>query len=98
MVFCFLVIFPLTPYINGNPGEKPGVFRRPSGNANGNTFDTKGRLISGEHGNRRVSRMEKNGKFVTIASKYKGKRLNSPNDLAVKSDWQYLLYRSTLRN
>ena len=68
------------------PGEKPRVFRRPSGKANGNTFDTKGRLISGEHGNRRVSRTQKNGKVVTLASKYQGKRLNSPNDLAVKSD------------
>ncbi|MDJ0693312.1 SMP-30/gluconolactonase/LRE family protein [Mastigocoleus sp. MO_188.B34] len=68
------------------PGEKARVFRRPSGNANGNTFDKQGRLISGEHGNRRVSRMGKNGKVVTLASKYQGKRLNSPNDLAVKSD------------
>ena len=68
------------------PGEKPRVFRSPSGNANGNTFDTEGRLITGEHSNRRVSRMEKNGEVVTIASKYQGKRLNSPNDLAVKSD------------
>lgn len=67
-------------------GEQASVFRRPSGKANGNTFDNQGRLISGEHGNRRVSRMEKNGKVVTIASKYQGKRLNSPNDLAVKSD------------
>ena len=68
------------------PGEKARVFRRPSGNANGNTFDKQGRLISGEHGNRRVSRMGKNGKVVTLASKYQGKLLNSPNDLAVKSD------------
>lgn len=68
------------------PGKKPSVFRRPSGNANGNTFDNKGRLISGEHGNRRVSRIGQNGEAVTIASKYKGKRLNSPNDLVVKSD------------
>ncbi len=68
------------------PGEQARVFRHSSGNANGNTFDNTGRLISGEHGNRRVSRTEKNGKVVTIASKYQGKRLNSPNDLVVKSD------------
>lgn len=68
------------------PDEKPTVFRRPSGNTNGNTLDREGRLISAEHGNRRVSRTEKDGKVVTLASQYQGKRLNSPNDLAVKSD------------
>lgn len=68
------------------PGKKTEVFRQPSGNANGNTFDQSGRLITGEHGNRRVSRTEKDGTVVTLASNYEGKRLNSPNDLAVKSD------------
>lgn len=68
------------------PNEKPKIFRRPSGNANGNILDRQGRLISGEHGNRRVSRTEKDGTVVTLASHYQGKRLNSPNDLVVKSD------------
>lgn len=68
------------------PEKKTEVFRQPSGNANGNTFDRSGRLITGEHGNRRVSRTEKDGTVVTLASNYEGKRLNSPNDLAVKSD------------
>ena len=68
------------------PGKKTEVFRQPSGNANGNTFDKSGRLITGEHGNRRVSRTEKDGTVVTLASSYEGKRLNSPNDLAVKSN------------
>ncbi len=68
------------------PNEKPGVFRRPSGNANGNTLDRDGRLITAEHSNRRVSRTEKDGTVVTLASQYEGKRLNSPNDLVVKSD------------
>jgi gluconolactonase len=68
------------------PNEKPGVFRRPSGNANGNTLDREGRLITGEHSNRWVSRTEKDGTLVTLASQYEGKRLNSPNDLVVKSD------------
>ncbi len=68
------------------PNKKPEVFRRPSGNANGNTLDREGRLISAEHGNRRVSRREKDGRVVTLASQYQGKRLNSPNDLVVKSD------------
>ncbi|MDJ0573225.1 MAG: galactose-1-epimerase [Pleurocapsa sp. MO_192.B19] len=68
------------------PKQETEIFRQPSGNANGNTLDKSGRLITGEHGNRRVSRTEKDGTVVTLASNYEGKRLNSPNDLAVKSD------------
>ncbi len=68
------------------PNKKPEIFRRPSGNANGNTLDREGRLLSAEHANRRVSRTEKDGSLVTLASQYEGKRLNSPNDLVVKSD------------
>jgi gluconolactonase len=68
------------------PNKKPEIFRRPSGNANGNTLDREGRLLTAEHSNRRVSRTEKDGTVVTLASQYEGKRLNSPNDLAVKSD------------
>jgi len=68
------------------PKEKSKIFRRPSGNANGNTLDREGRLLSAEHSNRRVSRTLEDGRVVTVASQYKGKRLNSPNDLVVKSD------------
>lgn len=68
------------------PNEKPKIFRRPSGNANGNILDQEARLLSAEHSNRRVSRTEKDGTVVTLASHYEGKRLNSPNDLVVKSD------------
>jgi len=68
------------------PQQNAKVFRQPSGNANGNTFDLAGRLITGEHGNRRVSRTEKDGQIVTLAARYQGKQLNSPNDLVVKSD------------
>ncbi|MBD2449396.1 galactose-1-epimerase [Nostoc sp. FACHB-152] len=68
------------------PNKKLEVFRHPSGNANGNTFDKQGRLITAEHSNRRLSRTEKNGKLVSLVSHYQGKRLNSPNDLVVKSD------------
>ena len=68
------------------PKQETEIFRQPSGNANGNTFDRSGRLITGEHGNRRVSRTEKDGTVVTLASNYQGKQLNSPNDLVVKSD------------
>ncbi|MEG4345831.1 SMP-30/gluconolactonase/LRE family protein [Microcoleus sp. A003_D6] len=62
------------------------VFRRPSGKANGNTLDKENRLLTAEHENRRVSRTEKDGKVIALADRYEGKRLNSPNDLVVKSD------------
>jgi gluconolactonase len=62
------------------------VFRQPSGQANGNTRDREGRLITCEHKNRRVSRTEKDGRVVTLAERFEGKRLNSPNDVVVKSD------------
>lgn len=62
------------------------VWREPSGNSNGLTFDLQGRLIACEHGNRRVSRTEKDGSITVIADKYKGKKLNSPNDCVVRSD------------
>ncbi len=68
------------------PEQETEIFRQPSGNANGNTLDNSGRLISAEHGNRRVSLTEKDGEIVTLASEYEGKQLNSPNDLVVKSD------------
>ncbi len=68
------------------PNQEVKIFRNPSGNANGNTLDLEGRLITGEHSNRRVSRTEKDGKIVTLVDKYNSKRLNSPNDLVVKSD------------
>lgn len=61
-------------------------FRSPSGNSNGLTFDRHGRLLACEHGNRRVSLTELDGTIITLAGEYQGKRLNSPNDLVVKSD------------
>ncbi|HSV73263.1 MAG TPA: SMP-30/gluconolactonase/LRE family protein [Chthonomonadales bacterium] len=61
------------------------VFRRPSGHANGNTLDREGRLITCEHDGR-VSRTEPDGRVVTLVDRFEGKRLNSPNDLAVHSD------------
>jgi gluconolactonase len=63
-----------------------GVFRHPAGYTNGNTIDRQGRIVSCEHGGRRVSRTEHDGSVVTIADRYDGKRLNSPNDVVVKSD------------
>ena len=61
------------------------VFRYPAGYPNGNTFDSAGRLITAQH-DRRVTRTERNGKVVTLVTQYEGKKLNSPNDVVVKSD------------
>jgi gluconolactonase len=62
------------------------VFRQPSDNANGNTRDRQGRLVTCEHGARRVTRTEHDGTITVIADSFQGKRLNSPNDIVVKSD------------
>jgi gluconolactonase len=62
------------------------TFRQPSGNSNGNTFDFEGRQLSCEHGGRRVARYEHDGRVSAIAERYNGKRLNSPNDIAVHVD------------
>jgi gluconolactonase len=62
------------------------IFRKPSGNANGHTRDRQGRIIACEHGGRRVIRYEYDGAITVIADSYQGKRLNSPNDVVVKSD------------
>jgi gluconolactonase len=62
------------------------VFRNPSGNSNGNTFDFSGRQLSCEHGGRRVARYEPDGTVTTIADRYNGNRLNSPNDVVVHPD------------
>jgi len=61
-------------------------FRAPANNANGNTRDLRGRLVTCEHGSRAVTRTEYDGSITVLASEYRRKRLNSPNDLAVKSD------------
>jgi gluconolactonase len=60
------------------------VFRHPSNNSNGNTVDREGRLVTCEHGARRVTRTEHDGSITVIADAYQGKRLNSPNDVVVK--------------
>jgi gluconolactonase len=62
------------------------TFRTPVGYTNGNTFDYEGRLLSCEHGNRRVTRQENNGATTVIADKFEGKILNAPNDLVVHPD------------
>jgi gluconolactonase len=62
------------------------VFRQPSMNSNGNTVDLQGRLVTCEHRSRCVSRTGFDGKRTVLADRYEGKRLNSPNDVVVKSD------------
>jgi gluconolactonase len=80
------------------PDGKVVEFRKPSGytgppappgsyiGSNGLTLDKEGRLVICEHGDRRVTRLEKDGKLTVLADKYQGKRLNSPNDAAYRSD------------
>ena len=63
-----------------------GLYRKPSGYANGNTRDRQGRLLTCEHGGRRISRTEPDGRVVTLVDSFQGKRLNSPNDIVCKSD------------
>ena len=62
------------------------VFREPSRYANGNTVDNSGRLVTCEHQSNSVVRLESDGQLTVLADGYEGNRLNSPNDLCVKSD------------
>ena len=66
--------------------EGISTFRAPSNYANGHTRDREGRLISCEHGLRRVTRTELDGTITVIADSYQGKRFNSPNDVVVTRD------------
>jgi gluconolactonase len=66
--------------------EAVSVFRRPADYTNGNTVDREGRLVSCQHGARRVVRTEHDGSITVLADRYQGKRFNSPNDVVVKSD------------
>ncbi|HSI00672.1 MAG TPA: SMP-30/gluconolactonase/LRE family protein, partial [Reyranella sp.] len=65
------------------------VFRSPSNNSNGNSFDHQGRQLSCEHLTRRVVRYELDGSVSVLADKYNGKRLNSPNDVVAHPDGSY---------
>lgn len=69
---------------SGYTGMDIGEYGQPG--SNGLTLDKLGRLTINEHGNRRVTRLEKNGQLTVLADKYQGKRLNSPNDLVYRSD------------
>jgi gluconolactonase len=69
---------------SGYAGVDIGEYHQPG--SNGLTLDAQGRLVIDEHGRRRVSRLEANGVVTTLADRFEGKRLNSPNDLVYKSD------------
>jgi len=69
---------------SGYTGMDIGEYGQPG--SNGLTLDTQGRVTINEHGNRRVTRLEKNGQLTILADRYEGKRLNSPNDLVYRSD------------
>jgi gluconolactonase len=70
----------------GEETRQVEVFRKPSGHANGNTRDRQGRLVTAEHSGRRITRTEYDGRITVLADSYDGKRINSPNDVVVKSD------------
>jgi gluconolactonase len=89
---------PNNSVIKWQEGKGTSVFLKPSGytgnarfegaepGANGLTYDPEGRLVLAEHGDRRVTRFEKDGKKTTLADRYRGKRINSPNDVVFKSN------------
>ncbi len=68
------------------PGVGISTYRQPSNYANGHTRDLQGRLVSCEHGSRRVTRTEHDGSIAVIAAAFEGRPLNSPNDVVVSSD------------
>jgi gluconolactonase len=73
------------------PGKENGLttFRNPTQNANGNTIDLQGRLVTAEHSGRRVSLTLDDGKVESVVEQFEGKKFNSPNDVVVKSDGTY---------
>jgi gluconolactonase len=69
---------------SGYTGRAP--FDGPEPGSNGLTFDLHGRLILAAHGDRRIARLEKNGKQATLVDRFEGKRINSPNDVVLRSN------------
>ena len=87
---------PSNAVMKWTPGGATEVYRKPvfteafpdgvQIGTNGLAFDPQGRVVAAEHGNRRITRMEKDGKITTLADRYEGKRLNSPNDVVVRKN------------
>ncbi len=72
--------------VKWSPSDGVGTFRSPCDRTNGLTRDPQGRLVACEHDTRRVTRREHDGSITVIANSYKGRQLNRPNDVVVKSD------------
>ena len=68
------------------PGEGVTIFKEPTDRANGLSRDLQGRLVAAEHDSRRVTRTEHDGSITVIANSFKGRQLNRPNDVVVKTD------------
>jgi gluconolactonase len=84
-----LLIFsdiPTSRILQARPGEKLSVYREDAHGATGNTLDAQGRLYTCESQARRVTRTDKKGNVETLAERWEGKRLNSPNDIVVRHD------------
>src|SRR4051812_34741961 len=77
---------PANRIVRWKEGKGASLFREPSGKSNGLTWDLQGRLLACEHAGRRVSRTMEDGRAETVVDRYRGKRLNSPNDLVLRSD------------
>ncbi len=84
----FLVFsdIPNNKLLRFEPGEPASLYRENSNGANGNRFDAQGRLYSCESHSRRVTRTDKKGKMEVVAERWQGKRLNAPNDLAIRKE------------
>ena len=84
----FLVFseIPENKLLQFKPGEPASTFRENSNGANGNRFDAQGRLYTCESHSRRVTRTDKKGKLEVVAERWQGKRLNAPNDIAIRKE------------
>jgi gluconolactonase len=96
----YLLFFdiPANAIIKWQQGKGASVFLKPSGytgkapfegaepGSNGLAFDPEGRLVLAQHGDRRIARLEYNGRLKTLVERFDGRRINSPNDLVFKSN------------
>jgi gluconolactonase len=77
---------PVNKLLQFAAGEPAKLFRENSNGANGNRFDSQGRLYTCESHSRRVTRTDKKGKVEVVAERWQGKRLNAPNDIAIRKE------------
>ena len=86
MGFLIFSDIPNNKLLQFTPGQPAGVYKENSNGATGNRFDAQGRLYTCESHSRRVTRIDKKGKVEILAERWQGKRLNAPNDLAVRKE------------